>query len=104
MIALDRMEAALAVSDSKQAGVEALPVNNDPPTVIFSPKPSLLVLIDGPAKFRDVGGTRLKLMLNTQATILLDTDTERVLLECDGRLVAGCGPRLGSLVLRYEDS
>jgi hypothetical protein len=80
VIALDRMEAALAVVDSKEAGVEALPVNNDPPKVIFSTKPSLLVLIDGPARFRDVGGTRLKLMLNTQATIVLDTDTNQYYL------------------------
>ena len=40
VIALDRLEAALAASDSEQAGVEALPVNNDPPKVIFSTKPS----------------------------------------------------------------
>jgi hypothetical protein len=72
VIALDRMEAAMAASDSEEAGVEALQVNNDPPKVIFTTKPSLLVLIDGPPKFRDVGGTNLKLMLNTQATILLD--------------------------------
>ena len=31
VIALDRLEAALAASDSEQAGVEALPVNNEPP-------------------------------------------------------------------------
>jgi hypothetical protein len=80
LIALDRLEAALSVVDSEQAGVEALPVNNDPPKVIFSATPSLLVLIDGPAKFRDVGGTRLKLMLNTQATILLDTETNQYYL------------------------
>ncbi len=89
VIALDRLEAALAVVDSDQAGVEALPVNNDPPKVIFSTKPSLLVLIDGPAKFRDVGGTRLKLMLNTQATILLDTETNQYYLNVmDGWLQA----------------
>jgi hypothetical protein len=79
-IALDRLEAALATVDSEQAGVEALPVNNDPPKVIFSTKPSMLVLIDGPAKFRDVGGTKLKLVLNTQATLLLDTETNRYYL------------------------
>ena len=104
MIALDRLEAALAAVDSEQAGVEALPVNNDPPKVIFSAKPSLLVLIDGPAKFRDVGGTRLKLMLNTQATILLDTEHESVLLECDGRLVASSRPQsrvLGPTLRRF---
>jgi hypothetical protein len=89
VIALDRMEAALAVSDSEQAGVEALQVNNDPPKVIFTPKPSLLVLIDGPAKFRDVGGTRLKLMLNTRATILLDTEKNEYYLNVmDGWLRA----------------
>ena len=80
VIALDRLEAAFAVVDSEEAGVEALPVNNDPPNVIFSDKPSLLVLIDGPAKFRDVGGTKLKLMLNSQATILLDTETNQYYL------------------------
>ena len=89
VIALDRMEAALAVSDSEQAGVEALPVNNDPPKVIFTTKPALLVLIDGPAKFRDVGGTKLKLMLNTQATILLDTEKNEYYLNVmDGWLRA----------------
>jgi hypothetical protein len=31
------------------------------------------VLIDGPPRFRDVGGTELQLMLNTRASILLDT-------------------------------
>ena len=48
VIALDRLEAALAANDSEQAGVEAMPVNNDPPKVIFVTRPSLLVLIDGP--------------------------------------------------------
>jgi len=73
VIALDRLEAALAASDSEQAGPEAFQVNNDPPKVIFTTKSSLLVLIDGPAGYRDVGGTELQLMLNTRATILLDT-------------------------------
>jgi hypothetical protein len=80
VIALDRMEAALAVSDSEQAGVEALQVNNDAPKVIFTTKPSILVLIDGPPKFRDVGGTRLKLMLNTRATILFDAEENQYYL------------------------
>jgi hypothetical protein len=73
LIALDRLEAALAASDSEQAGSEAFQVNNDPPKVIFTTKSSLLVLIDGPARYRDVGGTAFQLMLNTRATILLDT-------------------------------
>ena len=73
VIALDRLEAALAVSDSEQTGVEAFQVNNDPPKIIFTTQPVLLVLIDGPPRFRDLGGTDLQLMLNTRATIVLDT-------------------------------
>jgi hypothetical protein len=89
VMALDRLEASLAASESEQAGVEALPVNNDPPKVIFTTKPSLLVLIDGPPRYRDVGGTALKLMLNTQATILLDpAKNEYYLNVMDGWLQA----------------
>ena len=73
VIALDRLEAAMATLDSEQADIKALPVNNDPPKVIFTTKPSLLVLVDGPPRFRDVGATDLQLMLNTRAVILLDT-------------------------------
>ena len=79
----------MGASDSEQAGVEALPVNNDPPTIIFTTTTSLLVLIDGPPRYRDVGGTAMKLMLNTQATILLDTaKNEYYLNVMDGWLQA----------------
>jgi hypothetical protein len=80
VISLDRMEAALAASDSEQAGVEAVQVSNDAPKVIFTTNASLLVLIDGPPKFRELSGTALKLMLNTQATIVLDTTTNQYYL------------------------
>ncbi len=73
VIALDRLESALEASESEVAGVEAFEVNDDPPKVILATKPSMLVLIDGPPQYRDVGGTDLQLMLNTKATILLDT-------------------------------
>ena len=64
-------------------------MNNDPPKVIFTTKPSLLVLIDGPPRYRDVGGTDLQLMLNTRATILLDTKKKEYYLNVmDGWLQA----------------
>jgi hypothetical protein len=73
VIALDRLQTALAASDSARAGIKGFPVNNDPPQVIFITKPAILVLVDGPPKFRDVGGTELQLVLNTHSTIILDT-------------------------------
>ena len=88
VIALDRLEAALAASDSEQAGIKALQVNNDPPKVIFTVKPSLLVLVDGPPRYKDVG-TNLQQMLNTRATILHDTkENEYYLSVMDGWLQA----------------
>jgi len=89
VIALDRLEAALAAIDSKQPDIKGLPVNNHPPKVIFTTKPSLLVLVDGPPQYRDIGGTDLQLMLNTRATILLDTNKNQYYLNVmDGWLQA----------------
>src|ERR1700757_3741022 len=77
VVALDRLQAALIANQSVDSPIRALPVNNDPPEIIFSEKPAVLVLIDGPPKFRDVGGTRLQLVLNSQSTILLDNETSK---------------------------
>jgi hypothetical protein len=81
VIALDRLEADLVVLASEQEqeskGVE---VKNDPPRVIFSTKPAMLVLIDGPPRFRDVGGTAFQKVLNSQAFILHDTKNQRYYL------------------------
>jgi len=73
LIALDRLEAALAASELKQPTIKGLPVKNDPPRVIFTTKPSMLVLIDGTPRYRDVGGTDLRVMINTKEVIVLDT-------------------------------
>jgi hypothetical protein len=39
VIALDRLEVTLKANDSEQAGVEAFPVNNEPPKIISTTKP-----------------------------------------------------------------
>ena len=89
IIALDRLEAALAVVGVEQAQVRGLPVNNDPPQVIFATKPATLVLIDGSPQFKDVGGTELRRVLNSQALILLDTKKNKYYLSVmDGWLEA----------------
>ena len=96
VIALDRLEAALAASDPGQGGIKGLPVNNDPPRIIFAATPALLVLIDGPPRFRDVGGTDLRWVFNTRAELLLDAKTNKYYLNVmDGWLEAtdlGAGP------------
>ena len=50
-ISLDRLESAIEADSESMKGVE---VKNDPPKVIISTKPSVLVLIDGPPQLREV--------------------------------------------------
>ena len=66
-ISLDRLEASAAVSQAvrKQRG---LGVNNDPPLILFSSSPALLVLVDGDPVLRPFGGAER--VINTHALIV----------------------------------
>jgi hypothetical protein len=70
-ISLDRLEAAVDVDNET---IKRISVKNDPPKVIISTKPSLLVLIDGMPQIRDVPGTKLQRVINTRSSILFDND------------------------------
>jgi len=80
IIALDRLEAELVAAESEESRIQSFPVNNEPPKVIFTTKPAMLVLIDGPAKFRDLGGTDLRLLLNSKSTVIADTKKSKCYL------------------------
>jgi len=89
VIALDRLETALAALSNRPDEIKGLVVKNDPPRVIFTTKPSMLVVIDGPVQYRDVGGTSLQKVLNSQAFILLDSKKGKYYLNVmDGWLEA----------------
>jgi len=66
-ISLDRLEASAAVSQAvrKQRG---LGVSNDPPLVLFSTSPALLVLVDGDPVLRPFAGAER--VINTHALIV----------------------------------
>ncbi len=68
-ISLDRLEAALKAVPPKFEGVA---VKNDPPKIIFSTKPSLLVTIDGEPKMAPVQNTDLQRVINTTAGLLFE--------------------------------
>jgi hypothetical protein len=70
-ISLDRLEAALEATGEPVKGVE---VKNDPPKIILATKPSVLVLIDGPAQLRGIEGTKLERVINTRAVLLFEND------------------------------
>ncbi len=67
-IALDRLEASLAAAGIKPP---AVPVQNDPPHVIVSYSPAILVPIDGQPVVKPVPeDSRFKRVINTRALIL----------------------------------
>ena len=70
-MSLDRLQAALEAAGEEIKGVE---VKNDPPKVIITSKPSLLVLIDGMPQLRDIQDTKLQRVINTRAILLFEND------------------------------
>ena len=73
-IALDRLQASLAVTqaESKRA---APALQNKPPRIIYSQTPAILVLIDGQPVLRDTGTSNILRVMNTRALVLFDQST-----------------------------
>ena len=69
-ISLDRLEAGVRAAAPQFAGVE---VKNDPPKIIFSTKPALLVTIDGEPKLTPFPSTELQRVVNTNSIVLFDS-------------------------------
>ncbi|MGH7331956.1 MAG: carbohydrate-binding family V/XII, partial [Candidatus Rokuibacteriota bacterium] len=74
VLGLAQVEANLAVAQAKQTA-KVIPVKNDPPQIIFSPTPALLIRIDGQPSLRQVSGSSLLRVINTRSLILLDSAT-----------------------------
>jgi hypothetical protein len=70
-ISLDRLEAMIEADNEV---IKRIDVKNDPPKVIISTKPAVLVLVDGLPQLRDVPGVKLQRVINTRSIILFETD------------------------------
>src|SRR5215510_8722901 len=87
-IALDRLEASLAASGAMKP--ITFPVNNDPPRIIVSQTPAILVTIDGQPVMRPVRGSRFDRVINTRALILRESGESTYYLHVyNGWLYAG---------------
>lgn len=71
VVSLDRL---LAATEADSEPIKTVDVKNDPPTIIFSTKKAVLVLIDGPAQLREIEGTDLQRVINTRAILLFEND------------------------------
>jgi hypothetical protein len=79
VVALDRLEAQLAILGAEKKG-QAQPVRNDPPRIVFAEKPAALVAIDGEPAWRPIEKTSLERVLNTRALVLRDSKAGVVLV------------------------
>lgn len=68
-VALDHLETSFAISQAVKKGLE-VQVKNDPPNIIFSAVPAVLIIVDGKPVFRPVEGQNTERIVNTRALIV----------------------------------
>jgi hypothetical protein len=73
-ISLDHLEASFAVSQAVKKAREVA-VKNDPPRIIYSATPAVLVLVDGPPVFRPASIRDAEQVINTRALIVKMNNT-----------------------------
>ena len=79
VIALDRLLADMAINHAATNSA-SYEVKNDPPKVLFSTRPAILVLIDGAPVLRPVADTSLERVINTRATLVRDQSSGKFYL------------------------
>ena len=72
VIPLDHLEAVFAAS-ADMATQQVEPVKNDPPRVIYSTQPAVLVLVEGPPVVAPLSGDYQR-VVNTRAVLLVNTN------------------------------
>lgn len=73
-VPLEQLEAGLSITQAEQRQTRQ-PLRNDPPLILYSSRPAVLVLIDGQPVLRPVAGTNLLRVINTPALLLTDQRT-----------------------------
>jgi len=79
-VSLDRLMADLAFAQAENKA-ESTGLKNDPPEIIFSKVPAVLVLLDGEPVFHPVEGTHYSRIVNTPALLLFDHADEQFYLD-----------------------
>jgi hypothetical protein len=85
---LDHLEANLRILEARQQATSQ-PLKNDPPVILFSTTPAMVVPIDGLPAYRPVEKTALERIANTRALILREKSGRHYLHVFDGYVEAG---------------
>src|SRR5262245_30410507 len=86
-IELDRLETALAMREAQEKG-ESKPFRNDPPKIVFSTTPAILVPIDGAPVYHPVTGTAYERVVNTRPLVMKEATGTHYLRLFDGWMTA----------------
>ncbi len=86
-VSLDRLTLSLAANQSQQTAV-GVPILNDPPTIVFSSQPSILITIAGAPKYVAVTGQPVMRVVNTTAFLARDNNDAYWLHVYDGFMTA----------------
>lgn len=86
-LALDRLEAALELSGTQTVS-EHEPLVNEPPKIIFSQTPAILVYVDGEPELREVEGTKYERVVNTRPLLVRGKRDRMFLHVFDGWMTA----------------
>jgi len=70
VVALDRLEAALAASEQGRDAPPSLATRDDPPRIVLAERPTLLVVVDGEPVWRPVEGAPYDRLVNTRPLLL----------------------------------
>jgi len=72
-LSLASLQSSLAVAGAKESGAHKTVVaKNDPPLILFSQTPAMLLRIDGRPVLRKVAGSNLLRVINTSSLLVLD--------------------------------
>src|SRR5262245_31826001 len=63
-VSLDQLESAMAIAAVDAKTPESLPVRNDPPDIIFSTNPAVLILVDGQPALKPSGVAGVQRVIN----------------------------------------
>ncbi|MDI9237646.1 hypothetical protein QLQ15_01830 [Lysobacter sp. LF1] len=74
-VSLDQLESAMAIAAVDAKTPESLPVRNDPPDIIFSTNPAVLILVDGQAMLKPSGVAGVQRVINTRSLLLQQGNT-----------------------------
>jgi hypothetical protein len=82
-ISMQRLVACVPKPTSPPPGVH---LNNDPPQIIVSYQPAILLGVEGQPMFADIPDTKLKYVINTDWAVFVDGGTDDYVLAGDGWL------------------